>query len=163
MFAVQDKSTVNFFRMQFEGGKASIPNNKRKEVGDDQCADLVNLMQEIIKDDTKVFPTEKEFLEVILKAFNVEPERMKNPKDRHRELVFARQWHMYVRFFAFKMSLSKAGKVYGKDHATVLHAIKTINNLNDTDKEYRNDTEDIWKLMLKFGITPDDCKKKKLK
>jgi hypothetical protein len=43
-----------------------------------------------------------------------------------------------------KSSLSTIGTyIGGKDHATVLHACKTVNNLKDTDKHFREQVERI--------------------
>lgn len=56
---------------------------------------------------------------------------------REQEIVFARQ---LIMFFAKKMkvgSLSYIGRKFDKDHATVIHSIKTINNYLDTDKYKR--------------------------
>jgi Bacterial dnaA protein helix-turn-helix len=58
-------------------------------------------------------------------------------KTRKREIVFCRQVIMYfLRQFSDKDSVSLAmiGRVFNKDHATVLHSCKTIKNLIDTDK-----------------------------
>lgn len=67
-------------------------------------------------------------------------------KTRKREIVFSRQVCMSLAKLKTKHSLSTIGKYYGgKDHATVLHAIKTIKNLIDTDKTIR---EDIGHLFI---------------
>jgi chromosomal replication initiator protein len=43
-----------------------------------------------------------------------------------------------------KCSLATIGtQIGGKDHATVLHACKTVNNLIDTDKTFRHQIEEI--------------------
>jgi len=43
-----------------------------------------------------------------------------------------------------KSSLSTIGSIIGgKDHATVLHACKTVNNLMDTDKRFKSQIDDI--------------------
>jgi chromosomal replication initiator protein len=63
---------------------------------------------------------------------------------RKREVVQARQ---LVHSFAkkhFKMSLENIGfKAGRKDHATVLHSCKTVDNLVDTDKKFRKLYKDI--------------------
>lgn len=62
---------------------------------------------------------------------------MLTKKTRKREVVEARQVLMKYRKETMKMSLSEAAQPYGKDHATVLHAIKTVNNLKETDSNFR--------------------------
>ena len=63
---------------------------------------------------------------------------------RKREIVQAMQVAMA---FAKKLthnSLSQIGaQIGGKDHATVLHACKTVGNLSDTDKNFRKQMKDI--------------------
>jgi chromosomal replication initiator protein len=38
-------------------------------------------------------------------------------------------------------------QIGNKDHATVLHACKTVNNLKDTDKNFRVFVDDIEKKL----------------
>jgi chromosomal replication initiator protein len=49
-----------------------------------------------------------------------------------------------------KSSLTTIGaQIGGKDHATVLHACKTVNNLLETDKKFKGQIDEIEK-KLKF-------------
>ena len=67
-------------------------------------------------------------------------------KTRKREVVQARQVSMFFSKSLTKASLSNIGShIGGKDHATVLHACKTVNNLIDTDKHFRNQVTEIGK------------------
>ncbi len=69
-------------------------------------------------------------------------------KTRKREIVQARQIAMYFSKQLTKSSLASIGAQIGhKDHATVLHACKTVNNLVDTDKKFRYDVEEIEKRL----------------
>jgi chromosomal replication initiator protein len=69
-------------------------------------------------------------------------------KTRKREVVQARQIAMYFSKSLTKYSLASIGAQIGsKDHATVLHACKTVNNLKDTDKNFRQFVEDIEKKL----------------
>ena len=63
---------------------------------------------------------------------------------RKRELVQSRQLSMTILKEETTLSLAKIGAEYGKDHATVLHAVKTINNLMDTDKKLREKWTDLF-------------------
>lgn len=61
------------------------------------------------------------------------PLEVMESKSRKRELVTARQISMSLAKKFTKDSLASIGnEIGGKDHATVLHACKTINNLLDT-------------------------------
>jgi chromosomal replication initiator protein len=69
-------------------------------------------------------------------------------KTRKREVVQARQIAMYFSKSLTKFSLASIGAQIGsKDHATVLHACKTVNNLKDTDKNFRLCVEEIEKKL----------------
>jgi len=59
-------------------------------------------------------------------------------KTRKRETVQARQIAMYFSKSMTKSSLAAIGsQIGGKDHATVLHACRTVANLKDTDKNFK--------------------------
>lgn len=65
-------------------------------------------------------------------------------KTRKRDVVQARQLAMYFAKQYTKASLASIGSQIGKrDHATVLHACKTVKNLQETDKQFRGYVEDI--------------------
>jgi chromosomal replication initiator protein len=67
-----------------------------------------------------------------------------NTRSRKREVVLVRQVAMYLAKKHLDMSTSKIGKYIGdRDHATVLHACKTIENLTDTDKQFKVELEEI--------------------
>ncbi|HHJ09906.1 MAG TPA: chromosomal replication initiator protein DnaA [Bacteroidetes bacterium] len=69
-------------------------------------------------------------------------------KTRKREIVQARQVAMYFSKNLTKSSLTTIGsRIGGKDHATVLHACKTVNNLIETDKYFRLQIEEIEKKL----------------
>lgn len=65
-------------------------------------------------------------------------------KTRRRHIVQARQLAMYFAKKFTKASLASIGNQIGKrDHATVLHACKTVDNLSFTDKQFRKYVEDL--------------------
>ena len=71
-----------------------------------------------------------------------------NSKTRKREIVQARQLAMYFSKKMTKASLATIGLHCGnKDHATVLHACRTVNNLIDTDKQFRKYVEELDKKI----------------
>ena len=65
-------------------------------------------------------------------------------KTRRRHIVQARQIAMYFAKKFTKASLASIGSQIGRrDHATVLHACKTVDNLSFTDKQFRKYVEDL--------------------
>ncbi|MDP3354053.1 MAG: chromosomal replication initiator protein DnaA [Flavobacteriaceae bacterium] len=67
---------------------------------------------------------------------------------RKRHVVQARQLAMYFSKKMTKSSLASIGSQIGKrDHATVLHACKTVDNLSETDKQFKRYVEEIAKKL----------------
>ena len=67
-------------------------------------------------------------------------------KTRKRHIVQARQLAMFFAKKFTKASLASIGSQIGRrDHATVLHACKTVDNLSFTDKQFRKYVEDLSK------------------
>ncbi|MFT6323756.1 MAG: chromosomal replication initiator protein [Halieaceae bacterium] len=84
---------------------------------------------------------------VVCDYFNLPMELLKS-KTRKREVVQARQIAMFFSKQMTKASLASIGAhTGGKDHATVLHACKTVNNLIDTDKRFRGYIDDLQKKI----------------
>lgn len=84
---------------------------------------------------------------VVCDYFNLPIELIKS-KTRKREVVQARQIAMYFAKSMTKSSLATIGMhCGGKDHATVLHACRTVNNLIETDKRFRAYIEELDKKI----------------
>lgn len=77
---------------------------------------------------------------------NIEDLRLRT---RKREIVEARQIAMWMMHHYTKLSLAVIGAYFTKpdktvfDHATVLHAIRTVNNLRESNKEFRDKFETV--------------------
>ena len=68
-------------------------------------------------------------------------------KTRKRIIVEGRQVAMYIALLNKCGSFAFIGsQIGGKDHATVIHAKKTVLNLLETDKIYRDKYSDLIKL-----------------
>lgn len=86
--------------------------------------------------------------ETVCKYFNIE-QSVIQANSRKREIVQARQITMYLAKKYTDSSFSHIGKLVGKkDHATVLHACKTIKDQIETSKAFRSSVEEI-EVMLK--------------
>ena len=65
-------------------------------------------------------------------------------KSRKREIVQIRQIAMYLAKKHTEISASKIGMLIGnRDHATVLHACKTVKDLIEINKSFKSDIEEI--------------------
>ena len=80
---------------------------------------------------------------VVSEYFQMDVDTLQS-KTRKRHIVQARQLAMYFAKKFTKASLASIGSQIGKrDHATVLHACKTVDNLSFTDKQFRKYVEDL--------------------
>jgi hypothetical protein len=82
------------------------------------------------------------------------PALLKQTKNRRNtELVFARQCIFYLMREFTKKPLSSIGRHFNKDHATVIHSVRTIHNYIDTDRDVKAKIqlyEEKVKLALSF-------------
>ena len=80
---------------------------------------------------------------VVSDYFEMDVETLQS-KTRKRHIVQARQLAMFFAKKFTKASLASIGSQIGKrDHATVLHACKTVDNLAETDKQFRKYIDDL--------------------
>ncbi|RIH63477.1 chromosomal replication initiator protein DnaA [Mariniphaga sediminis] len=115
----------------------------RREITLDLTSKLIN---KLVKNSRRELSIEY-ISKVVCDYFNMPVESLQT-KTRKREIVQARQITMYFSKSLTKYSLASIGAQIGnKDHATVLHACKTVNNLKDTDKNFRQYVEDIEKKL----------------
>lgn len=82
-------------------------------------------------------------IKVVSKYYDVEDNYF-TTKNRKRELVVARQTAMYFIVKYSTATLEKTGNAFGgKDHATVLHGVRTIKNLIDCDKVVKQQINEL--------------------
>ncbi len=87
-------------------------------------------------------------IRVVCEYFKISIELI-GSKTRKREVVQARHVVMHFAKKYTKHSLAQIGeKCGGRDHATVLHALRTVDNIQETDKEFRKHLENIEKNFL---------------
>lgn len=80
---------------------------------------------------------------VVSKYFDMDVATLQS-KTRKRHIVQARQLAMFFAKRMTKSSLASIGSQIGKrDHATVLHACKTVDNLTETDKQFKKYVDDL--------------------
>lgn len=90
-----------------------------------------------------------EITKIVADIFGVEFKELFN-KTRKRQIVEARQVSMYIAIKEIKtISLSKVGEYYNRDHATVIHAIKTVKNLCATEKLFK---EKVDQAIVKYRL-----------
>jgi len=84
---------------------------------------------------------------VVCDYFELDMEEMQ-AKTRKRTVVQARQIAMFLSKKHTDSSLASIGsQIGGKDHATVLHACRTVVNLLETDKDFKNHVDQIQRRL----------------
>ena len=112
----------------------------------------LDLAQKIVQNyvkQTKKNYSVKMIQEIVGKYFNIEVEDLQS-KSRKRNIVQARQFAMYFAKKITNKPYAEIGKQIGnRNHATVLHACKTIDNLKKLDKDINRFYKD---LEVKFSL-----------
>jgi len=111
----------------------------RKEITIELASEMIDKLVKNTKREISI-----DFIQKVVCDYFGLPGDVLHTKTRKREIVQARQIAMYFSKSMTKSSLSTIGSLIGgKDHATVLHACKAVNNLIDTDKRFKSQIEDI--------------------
>jgi chromosomal replication initiator protein len=106
------------------------------------------IIQNYVKQTKKIYSIEM-IQEIVAKYFNVDIEDIQS-KSRKREIVQARQFAMYFAKKITNKPYAEIGKNIGnRNHATVLHACKTIDGLKSIDKEFGKFYKD---LEIEFSL-----------
>lgn len=115
----------------------------KKEITLDLAKDMID---NFVRSNTKEISIEY-IQKIVCDYFKIPVETMLS-KTRKGEVVAARHISMYLSRKHTKSSLAVIGNKCGnKDHATVLHACRSVQNSCETDKEFRNDLEAIEKKI----------------
>ncbi len=79
--------------------------------------------------------------------FEVTPDDLKD-KTRKKEIVIARQVAMYLSKEYTNHSLKAIGYHFGgRDHSTVIHAVQSVNDMMDTDANFKHSIEGMRKKL----------------
>ncbi len=139
-------SHINTNIRELEGALISLlaqSTLNRKEITMDLAMQMIDRLVKNSKREISVDYIQK----VVCDYFSLTPDLLQS-KTRKREIVQARQIAMYFSKTLTKSSLASIGsQIGGKDHATVLHACKTVGNLVDTDKRFKNQVDAIEKKL----------------
>lgn len=101
------------------------------------------VISQAIKKIEKKKITAESIEEAVCKYYNVASDLIQS-SSRKREIVQARQVAMYLTKNYTEMSLAQIGAVIGKkNHATVLHAYKTVKELMEVDRGFRDEVAEI--------------------
>lgn len=81
-------------------------------------------------------------MKVVCKLTQVDWSELKG-KCRKREINDIRQTSMWILRKGTSLSFANIGAIFNRHHATVLHAVESVNNMIETDSMYRGQVEQI--------------------
>lgn len=103
-------------------------------------------MRMIVKIEQKAITCEN-IIQIVQSTFGIDSKTF-NSKTRKREVVFARQAAMHLCKKHTSQSVSRIGNlVGGRDHATVLHALKSVDELLNSDEDFKGKYMEAEKLL----------------
>ena len=100
-----------------------------------------NILKDIIKDNEQALAPER-IRNIVANHYKIKVSDMDSPK-RNAELTLPRQVAMYLCRENTNLSTLSIGKLFGKDHSTVIHAIKKIEDKLKIDNELKENIETI--------------------
>jgi len=105
-------------------------------------------IKSLVEESQKAISIDK-IIDVVTAHFNIKVSDIKG-KTRLREVVLPRQIAMYLTKEFTELSLKTIGYHFGgRDHSTVIHAIQTINDLQNQDRELLLHIKDIKEKLKK--------------
>ena len=100
------------------------------------------IVRKVTQNESKAITIDN-IINTVCKHFGLDTSAI-HTKSRKREVVQARQIAMYLAKNYTDFSTAKIGSLIGnKDHATVLHACKTISELKEVSKSFQAELEEI--------------------
>ena len=96
--------------------------------------------------------TENSIKETVAEYFHLEESDLSIPS-REQNLVEARHIAMSLCREFTSLSFGRIGQAFNRDHASVMHAMKSVSNQLETDPKYVKQFEKIKELLLRFELT----------
>ena len=99
----------------------------------------VSEVAEELNNASKISPIDHAIImtDIVANVSGITKEEIRS-KSRKREITEARQIAMtLIKTYYSTMSLSRIARLFDKDHATVLHAMRTVNSLKQTDSGFK--------------------------
>lgn len=121
-----------------------VPLDQRKTISIGEFNDMLSayINKEVYKEKDY-----NELIKIVHEYFNVK----RNDKSSKRIYVRPRQISCYFMrkyWEHYGFSYPKIGDIFGgKDHATIMSSIRTVNNLIETDKDFRNIIKELDKRL----------------
>lgn len=112
-------------------------------LGSDADEDTVKrAMQDILIHNNEYIPTPDTILEFVSKYFSLDKEIICG-QQRVKDAVFARQVAMYLIRSMTNLSQDDIGKIFGRDHSTVIYSLKEVEKKMKADPSFAETVKEI--------------------
>ncbi len=109
-----------------------------------------DVLKDLIHDEERPLGIES-IQKTVCEYFRIKPQDIK-AKKRTRDIAFPRQIAMYLSKVLTELSLSDIGKNFGgKDHSTVIHACKQVEERRKKDEDFNKKIEYLLKKIKSFA------------
>jgi chromosomal replication initiator protein len=106
-----------------------------------------SVLKDMVKETVKTITVEMVQKEVVA-FYNISINELKN-KSRHKNIIVPRQLAMYLSRKLTKHSLPEIGAAFGgKDHTTIMHAVKKVEEILLKDEQIRKIVEALTHSLL---------------
>ena len=99
-------------------------------------------MQDILKGSNEYIPTPEAILSYVSRYYQLEESVVKGPQ-RAREAVTARQIAMYLIRTMTNLSQDNIGKLFNRDHSTVIHSIAQVEQKMKKDPAFSEKVKEL--------------------
>ena len=104
---------------------------------------VVRAVKDMFKEKSDILPTADVIIDEVCKFYNIEPTILRG-QGRSKDIVLARQIAMYQIRRMTNLSLDEIGQEFsGRDHSTVIHSIRLIEESIKSDSEKAEIVKDI--------------------
>ncbi len=127
---------------QIEGVVKKMLAMKELENAEMDTDTLMRALHELLRDKDSFMPSPDAIIEETSKCYGIEVSDIMSAS-RTKEIATARQVAMYIIRSITQLSLPEIGRIFGRDHTTVLHSIEKVEGLVKTDRETAENIRDI--------------------
>lgn len=127
---------------QIEGIVKKMLALKQLENAEMDTTTLMRALQELLRDKDSYMPSPEAIIEETGKCYGIDVAEIMSTS-RTKEVAMARQVAMYIIRQLTKLSLPEIGRVFGRDHTTVIHSLEKVEGLIKENREVAENIRDI--------------------
>ena len=127
---------------QIEGIVKKMLALKQLENAEMDTTTLMRALQELLRDKDSYMPSPEAIIEETGKCYGIDVSEIMSTS-RTKEVAMARQVAMYIIRQLTKLSLPEIGRVFGRDHTTVIHSLEKVEGLIKENREVAENIRDI--------------------